>query len=78
MMKKMSKGGRVANSDPFDPDESPNEFDDLALRDDLEFSYDGENSGDYEGNEQHEEDERDIISRIMKSRRLKDHNPRPA
>ncbi len=80
---KYSEGGRVANSDHGVDDEdlagfSPNEFDDLTLRDDLEFSYTGENSGDHLGNEQEDEDRRDIISRIMRSRKLKDKMPRPA
>ena len=40
--------------------------------------YTGANSGDEIGNEQEDEDRRDIVSRIMKSRRLMDRNPRPA
>jgi hypothetical protein len=45
--------------------------------DDLEQHYTGENSGDELGNAQEDEDRRDIVSRIMKSRRLKDRLPRP-
>ncbi len=78
MSRRMSEGGRVANDDEVEADFSPNEFDDLALDDHLDQSYTGANSGDELGNEQEDEDERDMVSRIMKSRRLKDRNPRPA
>lgn len=78
-----SKGGRVANEDhgPKDSrlaDFSPNEFDDLALRDDLEDSYTGANSGDELSDEREDEDRKDIVARIMKSRAKKDRNPSPA
>lgn len=75
-----SEGGRVSNNThPFEADfEDPNEFDDLVLRDDLEFGYDGKNSGDELGNEQEDEDRKDIVSRIMASRRKKDRMPNPA
>lgn len=77
-----SEGGRVANGGDNDLDRMadgrPNNFDDLALRDDLEFSYTGDNSGDHLGNEQEDEDRHDIIARIMASRSKKDRNPRPA
>lgn len=77
-----SEGGRVANED-HGPDESrladfsPNEFDDLALRDDLEFHYTGENSGDELGNEREDHDRRDIVARVMASRHKKDKLPNP-
>ncbi len=77
-----SEGGRVANED-HGPNNSrlagfsPNEFDDLSLRDDLEFSYTGANSGDELGNEQEDHDRHDIVSRIMKSRNKKDRLPNP-
>lgn len=76
MAKRMSKGGVVANEDHGHEDEdladfSPNEFDDLVLRDDIEFSYTGANSGDEIGNAQEDEDRDDIVSKIMKSRRLR-------
>jgi hypothetical protein len=79
MKKRMySKGGMVANGGEDDLDNladgKPNEFDDLAMRDDLEFSYDGKNSGDERGHPLEEDD--DIVSRIMKKRAQ--HNPRPA
>src|SRR4029077_16313063 len=53
-----SKGGRIANQDHGENDNelagfSPNEFDDLVLRDDLESHYgDDDNSGDALGNAQ--------------------------
>lgn len=73
-----SEGGMVANSDEMEADSSPNEFDDLHLRDDLESSYTGGNSGDELSSMGEDERRKDIVSRIMASRRKKDHNPRPA
>lgn len=78
-----SEGGRVANEDHGPMDSrlagfKQNEFDDLALRDDLEQHYTGANSGDELGNSQEDSDRRDIVSRIMKSRAKKDRMPRPA
>lgn len=81
MAKKMSKGGQVANdTHPFEAEfETPNEFDDLVLDDNLESHYgDDDNSGDMLGNKQEDEDRKDIVSRIMASRKKKDKNPRPA
>ncbi len=75
---KMSEGGMIANDTDFSADKEDAEYDDLVKRDELEFSYDGENSGDEEGNEQVEEDEKDVVSQIMKSRKKKDKMPRPA
>jgi hypothetical protein len=76
-----SEGGRVANhmesSDAVD-ESMEGGFDDLARRDDLEFSYTGANSGDELGNDQEDEDRKDIVARIMRSRAKKDRNPRPA
>ncbi len=76
MKRRMSEGGRVSNEDHGPDDDrladfSPNEFDDLALRDDLESDYTGANSGDEIGNAQEDEDRSDIVSRIMKSRRMR-------
>lgn len=71
-----SEGGRVANEDHIEADFEPNEFDDLAKDDHLEFHDTGANSGDELGDEQEDEDRHDIVSRIMKSRKLKDRNPR--
>lgn len=77
-----SEGGRVANGGEDDledmADGKPNNFDDLSLRDDLDFSYDGANSGDELGNEQHDKEDHDVVARIMRSRAKKDRNPRPA
>jgi hypothetical protein len=82
MAKGYSKGGMVANEDAGESASTPehmakdkeNEFDDLALRDDLEFEDTGANLGD--AAEDH--DRNDIVSRIMKSRAKKDRMPRPA
>lgn len=73
-----SEGGKVANDTEMEAGFMPNDFDDLALRDDLEGGYTGENSGDELGNEQEDMDREDIISRLMRSRAKKDRMPRPA
>jgi hypothetical protein len=44
----------------------------------MEFCYTGANSGDEVGDEQEDEDEHDMVSRIMKSRLKKDRMPHPA
>ncbi len=77
--KMMSEGGRVSNDvgTGQEADKLPNQFDDLVLRDDLEQHYTGANSGDELGNEQEDEDRRDIVSMIMKSRKKKDRLPHP-
>lgn len=72
-----SEGGRVANSDKPMADGMKAEYDDLHLRDDLESSYTGENSGDELGDAQEDKDRADIVSRIMKSRAKKDRLPNP-
>ena len=82
MSKRMSKGGMVANEDHGHDDEDladfmPNEFDDLAMRDDLEESYTGANSGDELGNEGEDKRRSDIVARIMASRAKKDKLPNP-
>lgn len=82
-MKKYSKGGMVANGGDDDldmlADSNPDNFDDLALDDDLEFSYTGKNSGDELGNDQEDMDRRDTVARIMRQRAMKrSSNPRPA
>lgn len=77
MKKRMSKGGMVANDDEITADFQPNDFDDLALRDDLEFEYDGATSGDEIGNAGEDERRKDIVARIMKSRSKKDRMPNP-
>lgn len=73
-----SEGGKVANSDEAEADFSPNEFDDLHLRDDLEEHETGANSGDEISDEQEDHDRKDIIKKVMKSRAKKDRNPSPA
>lgn len=80
--KMFSEGGRVSNGgdDDFEKmaDSRPNNFDDLALRDDLESSNSGANAGDFLGNEQEDMDRKDIVDRIMRQRSMKQRNPRPA
>lgn len=78
IMQKMSEGGRVANSMGEQADAMPAEFDDLALRDDLESKNTGETAGDHLGNAQEDEDRADIVARIMRQRSMKQRNPRPA
>lgn len=74
-----SEGGRVANETPIVAGFEPNEFDDLVLRDDLESSYgEDDNSGDALGNKGEDERRKDIVARIMASRRKKDRLPSPA
>lgn len=77
MQKRMSKGGMVANDTPITAGFKENDFDDLVLRDDLESSYTGKNSGDELGNDQEDEDRKDMVTRIMKSRAKKDRLPNP-
>jgi hypothetical protein len=80
-----SEGGMVANknqgvsSEDLDAmaDGRQNEMDDLALRDHLEMSETGANSGDELGDKQEDMDRKDIVSRIMASRRKKDRLPNP-
>lgn len=74
-----SKGGMVANDVGIaEADKLPAEYDDLVLRDDLESSYDADNSGDKLGNAAMDERDEDMVSRIMRSRAKKDKLPRPA
>lgn len=84
-MKGYSEGGKIANEhsgestdEPTFAKESGNEFDDLALDDDLEEHYTGANSGDELGDEQEDHDRHDIVMRVLKSRAKKDRMPRPA
>ncbi len=76
-----SEGGKVANNVGYgqEADKLPNQYDDLVLRDDLESTYgDDDNSGDALGNDQEDQDQKDIVARIMASRRKKDRLPNPA
>lgn len=77
MAKRMSKGGEVANEDMPEADFMPNEFDDLHLRDGLEFSETDANSGDELGDEGEDERRKDRVMRIM-MKRSKQSNPKPA
>lgn len=77
MVKRMSKGGEVANEDMPEADFMQNEFDDLHLRDGLEFSETDANSGDELGDAGEDERRKDRVMRIM-MKRTKDSNPRPA
>jgi hypothetical protein len=74
-----SEGGKVSNEESGESSDEPsmakwdgNEFDDLALRDDLEFKSTGANEGDEDSDEQEDRDRAGIISRVMKSRAKKD------
>jgi hypothetical protein len=73
-----SMGGRVANEDDPIAEFRKNEFDDLALRDDLESEYTGENSGDELGDEHEDMRREDVVTRIMRSLAKRDRMPRPA
>jgi hypothetical protein len=78
----MSKGGMVANEGEDElsdmADGKPNEFDDLSMRDYLEFSDTGASAGDELGDAQEDEDRSDIVAKIMRQRSMKQRNPRPA
>lgn len=70
-----SEGGKVANEESGESTDNPesfakadgNEFDDMALDDDLEFHDTGENSGDEDGSELNQ----DFVGKIMKKRSKK-------
>jgi len=69
-MQMLSKGGKVANSDKPVADGLKAEYDDLHLRDDLDFEYTGANSGDEDGDHRsHEAD--DLVSRAMLKKKAK-------
>jgi hypothetical protein len=80
MAKGYSQGGMVANEDQGESaskpvqmaKDKPNEFDDLAINDALEFKSTGANAGDENDDARENEDRNDIVSRIMKSRAKKD------
>lgn len=71
-----SEGGVVANETTSTADESPNEFDDLVLDDNLEAHY-AEDFNEH-GNEALDKREEDDISRIMRQRKMRQRNPSPA
>lgn len=73
MAKRMAKGGDVT------ADAESNDFDVLdEMGEHHEADYTGANSGDGFGNAEMDENDRDLISRIMRSRAKKDSMPRPA
>lgn len=72
MRKRMAEGGEVT------ADEKPNDFDELDLEPAPDEHYTGANSGDEDGDAELDENDHDLISRIMRSRAKKDRNPRPA
>lgn len=76
IMKRFAKGGEVG--EPV-ADFEKNDFDAMDEMDvGTDADYTGANSGDEVGNEENEEEERDVVSRIMKSRSKKDKMSRPA
>jgi len=63
---RLSEGGKVANQDEIEAGFSPNEFDDLHLRDDLESNYgEDDNAGDALGNKGEDARRADLVDRIM-------------
>lgn len=80
-----SKGGQVANNTdrddkypmPHRDDMGSGHYDDLVNRDELEFNYTGANSGDELSSPGEDERRKDIVSRVMASRRKKDRLPNP-
>jgi hypothetical protein len=70
-----SKGGMVANETPPIADSMPNEFDELVLTGGLE---DSSGPGNEIGNEELEDEDQDVVSKILSSRKKKDRMPRPA
>ena len=82
MERRMSQGGVVSNEGEDElshmADGLPNNFDDLALDDHLESHNSGSADGDFLGNEREDEDRRDIVAKLMRQRKMKQHNPRPA
>ena len=77
----MAEGGVVADEGEADEpaDHEANDFDYLSTGDlDDSTTNSGSADGDQLGNSQEDEDQRDMVARIMKSRSLKDRMPRPA
>jgi hypothetical protein len=74
-----AEGGEVKDEEPTAGFES-NDFDELDRDppETAEADDTGANSGDEIGDEQEDDDRKDIVSRIMKSRAKKDRNPSPA
>lgn len=76
--KGMADGGAVGEDPDTRADEMSSEYDYLSVGD-LDDSSDnsGASDGDFLGNEQEDQDRKDIVSMIMR-KRAKQHNPRPA
>lgn len=71
-----SSGGMVANDvGVAEADKLPAEYDDLVLRDDLE---DTSGPGNEIGDETLDQEDADVVSKIMNYRKKKDRMPRPA
>lgn len=78
IMKRFAKGGAVEQDTPPIADFEENDFDVLPGMEDTEADETGADSGDEDGDMAEDDDRKDIVSRIMKSRGKKDRNPRPA
>lgn len=78
IMKRFAKGGAVEQETPPIADGEEAQYDDIVDMEDTEADETGANSGDEIGDAAEDEDERDIVKRIMKSRGKKDKMPRPA
>lgn len=74
MKKRYAQGGAVEPVADFEP----NDFDEMDLEPAEHFHETGANSGDEDGDEAEDDDRKDIVSKIMKSRKKKDKLPRPA
>lgn len=77
MRKRYSEGGVVSNEDAPMADSMPAEFDDLELDDHLEGHDTAAGDGDDLGDAQEDEDQKDVVARIMRSRAKKDRLPNP-
>ncbi len=75
MLKRMAAGGVIANDDEPEADAESADFDDLVEDDQLEGEYPGSQEI---GDEREDDDRKDIVGRIMRSRSKKDRMPRPA
>jgi hypothetical protein len=74
--KQFAEGGKVDQDMP-EADFMPNEFDELQLSDGLETENTGASNGDELGDAAEDEDRKDIVARIMASRKKKDKLPNP-
>ncbi len=70
-----SKGGQVANKISPDAEFEDNDFDDLVLDDTQEGHYPGSQEI---GDGREDDDRKDMVSMIMRSRKKRDRNPVPA